>query len=109
MLSSGLGNYLGAHGERLVPRRFVTKIAGNMFKPEKKMIRRCESGGSPPLSSVIDETASRPLSLYISPNALPDTRALSVRLTHCENEDFQACYPGSPFEWELFHLPSGKC
>jgi uncharacterized protein len=33
---SGLGNYLGAHGERLVPRRFVTKIAGGMFKPEKK-------------------------------------------------------------------------
>src|SRR5260221_14633517 len=33
---SGVGNYLGAHGERLVPRRFVTKIAGNMFKPEKK-------------------------------------------------------------------------
>jgi short-subunit dehydrogenase len=32
---SGLGNYLGAHGERLVPRRFVTKIAGGMFKPEK--------------------------------------------------------------------------
>jgi short-subunit dehydrogenase len=33
---SGLGNYLGAHGERLVPRRFVTRIAGNMFKPEQK-------------------------------------------------------------------------
>ncbi len=33
---SGLGNYLGAHGERLVPRRFVTKIAAGMFKPEKK-------------------------------------------------------------------------
>ena len=33
---SGLGNYLGAHGERLVPRRSVTRIAGNMFKPEKK-------------------------------------------------------------------------
>src|SRR6202171_2708150 len=33
---SGLGNYLGAHGERLVPRRFVTRIAGGMFKPEKK-------------------------------------------------------------------------
>jgi uncharacterized protein len=33
---SGLGNYLGAHGERLVPRRFVTKIAGNMFKPKTK-------------------------------------------------------------------------
>jgi len=33
---SGLGNYLGAHGERLVPRRFVTKIAAGMFKPKKK-------------------------------------------------------------------------
>jgi uncharacterized protein len=33
---SGLGNYLGAHGERLVPRRFVTKVAGRMFKPDKK-------------------------------------------------------------------------
>ena len=33
---SGLGNYLGAHGERLVPRRFVTRIAGNMFRPRKK-------------------------------------------------------------------------
>jgi len=33
---SGLGNYLGTHGERLVPRRFVTRIAAGMFKPEKK-------------------------------------------------------------------------
>jgi len=33
---SGLGNYLGAHGERLVPRRFVTKVAAGMFKPKKK-------------------------------------------------------------------------
>jgi uncharacterized protein len=33
---SGLGNYLGAHGERLVPRRFVTKVAARMFKPETK-------------------------------------------------------------------------
>ena len=33
---SGLGNYLGAHGERLVPRRFVTRVAANMFKPAKK-------------------------------------------------------------------------
>jgi uncharacterized protein len=33
---SGLGNYLGAHGERLVPRCFVTKIAASMFKPKKK-------------------------------------------------------------------------
>jgi short-subunit dehydrogenase len=33
---SGLGNYLGAQGERLVPRRFVTKVAANLFKPEKK-------------------------------------------------------------------------
>jgi hypothetical protein len=31
---SGLGNYLGAHGERLVPRRFVTRIAAGMFKPK---------------------------------------------------------------------------
>ena len=31
---SGLGNYLGAHGERLVPRRFVTRIAAGLFKPE---------------------------------------------------------------------------
>jgi short-subunit dehydrogenase len=33
---SGLGNYLGAHGERLVPRRFVTRTAARMFKPTKK-------------------------------------------------------------------------
>src|SRR5580704_670622 len=33
---SGLGNYPGAHGERLVPRRFVTKVAANLFKPGKK-------------------------------------------------------------------------
>jgi len=33
---SGLGNYLSAHGERLVPRRFVTRVAANMFKPDKK-------------------------------------------------------------------------
>ena len=32
---SGLGNYLGAHGERLVPRRFVTRVAAGMFKPGK--------------------------------------------------------------------------
>lgn len=33
---SGLGNYLGAHGERLVPRRFVTRTAARMFKPKEK-------------------------------------------------------------------------
>src|SRR6267143_1806300 len=33
---SGLGNYLGAHGERLVPRRFVTRIAARMFKPKSE-------------------------------------------------------------------------
>jgi short-subunit dehydrogenase len=33
---SGLGNYLGAHGERLVPRRFVTRVAAGMFKPRGK-------------------------------------------------------------------------
>jgi short-subunit dehydrogenase len=32
-LISGLGNYLGALSERLVPRRTVTRIAGDMFKP----------------------------------------------------------------------------
>src|ERR1700693_5520375 len=30
---SGFGNYLGAQGERLVPRRMVTRIAADMFKP----------------------------------------------------------------------------
>jgi len=33
---SGLGNYLGAHGERLLPRRFVTRTAARMFKPKQK-------------------------------------------------------------------------
>ncbi len=32
---SGLGNYLGAHSERLVPRRFVTRTAARMFRPGK--------------------------------------------------------------------------
>jgi len=32
---SGLGNYLGAHSQRLVPRSVVTRIAGNMFRPSK--------------------------------------------------------------------------
>ena len=32
---SGLGNYLGAQSQRLVPRRVVTRIAANMFRPEK--------------------------------------------------------------------------
>ena len=31
---SGLANYLGAHGERLVPRRFVTRVAAKMFRPK---------------------------------------------------------------------------
>ncbi len=33
---SGLGNYLGAHGERLVPRRLVTRTAARLFKPKDK-------------------------------------------------------------------------
>jgi short-subunit dehydrogenase len=33
---SGLGNYLGAHSQRFVPRRLVTKIAAGMFKPGNK-------------------------------------------------------------------------
>jgi short-subunit dehydrogenase len=32
---SGFGNYLGAHGERLVPRRLVTRVAARMFRPAK--------------------------------------------------------------------------
>jgi len=32
---SGLANYLGAHGERLVPRRLVTRVAAKMFHPRK--------------------------------------------------------------------------
>lgn len=30
---SGVGNYLGAQSQRLVPRRVVTRIAANMFRP----------------------------------------------------------------------------
>jgi short-subunit dehydrogenase len=33
---SGLGNYLGAHSQRLVPRRLVTRVAASMFRPGKK-------------------------------------------------------------------------
>jgi uncharacterized protein len=32
---SGLGNYLGAQSQRLVPRRMVTRIAASMFRPRK--------------------------------------------------------------------------
>ena len=32
---SGMGNYLGAQSQRIVPRRLVTRIAANMFRPEK--------------------------------------------------------------------------
>jgi len=31
---SGLGNYLGTHGQRLVPRRFVSRITAGMFRPK---------------------------------------------------------------------------
>jgi len=30
---SGVGNYLGAHAERLVPRQFVTRMAAKMLRP----------------------------------------------------------------------------
>jgi uncharacterized protein len=33
---SGLGNYLGAHSQRLVPRRVVARVAAGMFKPGKR-------------------------------------------------------------------------
>jgi len=32
---SGLGNYLGVLGQRLVSRRFVARVAARMFKPQK--------------------------------------------------------------------------
>jgi uncharacterized protein len=32
---SGTGNYLGAHAQRLVPRRFVSRITAKMFRPNK--------------------------------------------------------------------------
>ncbi len=32
---SGFGNYLGAQSQRLVPRRMVTRIAADMFRPGK--------------------------------------------------------------------------
>jgi hypothetical protein len=32
---SGLGNYLGAVSQRLVPRSLVTRVAGNMFRPKE--------------------------------------------------------------------------
>src|SRR5258707_6558030 len=32
----GLGNYLGAHSQRLVPRRMVTRVAAKMFRPGNK-------------------------------------------------------------------------
>jgi len=32
---SGFGNYLGAHLQRLVPRRLVTRIVAGMFRPSK--------------------------------------------------------------------------
>ena len=33
---SGLGNYLGAHSQRLVPRRVVARVAAGMFKPGER-------------------------------------------------------------------------
>ncbi len=30
---SGLGNYLGVHGQRLAPRRLVTRVAAGLFRP----------------------------------------------------------------------------
>ncbi len=30
---SGFGNYLGVHGQRLVPRRLVTRVAAGLFRP----------------------------------------------------------------------------
>ena len=35
-LISGVGNYLGAHSQRIVPRRIVTRIAAKIFRPDIK-------------------------------------------------------------------------
>ena len=32
---SGVGNYLGAHAERLAPRLFVTHMAAKMLRPSE--------------------------------------------------------------------------
>jgi short-subunit dehydrogenase len=32
---SGLGNFLGAHGQRLAPRQLVTRVAAKLFEPAK--------------------------------------------------------------------------
>lgn len=45
---SGLGNYFGAHGERLVPRRFVTRTAARMFRPKSKSCPRAGGEGPSP-------------------------------------------------------------
>lgn len=37
---SGMRNYLGAHSQRLVPRRVVTKMAAKMFRPPKQEAAR---------------------------------------------------------------------
>lgn len=34
---SGTGNYLGAHSQRLVPRRLVTRVTAKMFRPRTKL------------------------------------------------------------------------
>lgn len=33
---SGMGNYFGAHSQRLVPRRLVTRVAANLFRPRNE-------------------------------------------------------------------------
>ena len=33
---SGFANYMGAHSQRIVPRRVVARMAANLFKPNKK-------------------------------------------------------------------------
>ena len=32
---SGLGNFLGTHGQRLAPRRLVTRVAASLFRPQE--------------------------------------------------------------------------
>ncbi len=43
----------------------------------------------------------------LSASATSTLGSLRLRLTHCENKDFQACYAGDLCEWELFRGPPG--
>src|SRR5260370_35749402 len=47
------------------------------------------------------------LQFVLSAKATSTRRGLRMRLTHCENKDFQALHPSGALEWELFHRAPG--